>query len=279
MAKTIVEDDILKELQAELEEFGCGSEPFPREIQLREKYPGIDYPLSEIWDRNDIGAQHDEERKEFLNGAITALTAAATNCQKLLLAMGQQHTTTTEDVDEYNLVLKTAIYKTEELLAEMNIRYPYRTKERYRKTRGYKNLQKYLPQLLLNSEDCVIIWLPNLPAISHTENNLVFAELSDLLFMVRLPAFKKWHCDFIHVFATEHGIGVRDVDNYPYKTVIDALVIALRSKDSGDTFSCSMYNYFTDSLKKGCYIRIAKRSEKVGFFAEFEEQILDLAAL
>lgn len=276
MAKMLVEDDILKELQAELAEFGNGSEPLPREIQLKEKYPGIDYPLSEIWDRNDIGAQRDEERKEFLSGAITALTAAAANCQKLLLAMDQQHTTTTEEVDEYNRTLKTAIWKTEELLAEMSFKYPYRTEDRHHKTRGYKNLQKYLPQLLLNSEDCVIIWLPNLPAINHTENSLVFTELRDLLFPVRLPTFKKWHCDFIHVFANEHRMGVRDVDNYPYKPIIDVLTFALWTTDSGDSFSCSMYNYFTDAIKKGCYVRVTKRSQKANFFEEFEKQILAL---
>ena len=233
------------DLELEVMAMSKSNEPSPIEIELKKKYPGVPYPLSEVWERSDSDIPHNLEREEMVNKTTNAL--------------------------------KEAVFRAEALLDELQFKYPLPSKERSRYTRAGKNLQAHLPQILLNSEDCVIIWMPSMPAIGHSVNNLLFAELSDLLLSHDFPHFKKWHCDFVHVFPQEM-LGCRDVDNYPYKPVIDALTLAFRTRDGGDYFSCSMYNHFTKSIKQGCYIVVTKRNEKVGFFADFVKCISGLEA-
>lgn len=254
-------------------EFCEASEPLPRETILREQYPGIEYPLSEIWSSSDERAPYDLDKKEMIKHTIAALNEASNICQGIL---AKTTSTTLDEVDAYNRAMKNAVFRTEALLNELGYDYPLPTEKRYRCTRSHKSLQTFLPELLCNTEDCIIIRLPNMPASGHSVNNLLFAELSDLLLNNDFSRFEKWHCDFVHVFPRDRTSGVRDVDNYPYKPVIDALVRALHSRDDEDNFSCSMFNYFCDTIKTGCYIRITKQDEKVGFFANFERQISSL---
>ena len=257
------------DLELEVMAMSKSNEPSPIEIELKEKYPGVPYPLSEVWERSDYDVPRNLEREEMVNNTAKALMVAADICPSI---QSTNAPTSLEAYLNYTNALKEAVFRTEALLDELQFKYPLPTKERSRYTRAEKNLQAHLPQILLNSEDCVIIWMPNMPAIGHSVNNLLFAELKDLLLSHDFPPVKKWHCDFIHVFP-EEMLGCRDVDNYPYKPVIDALTLAFFTRDGSDYFSCSMYNHFTKSIKQGCYIVVTKRDEKVGFFADFEERI------
>lgn len=100
---------------------------------------------------------------------------------------------------------------------------------------------------------------------------MVFQELQEMLWDTQFAHFDKWHCDFIHVYSGEDFEGIYDVDNYAYKPIIDAFVGALRTRDNFDHFSFSMYNYRSETLKKGCFIHVYKRDEKVAVFQKIEE--------
>lgn len=85
--------------------------------------------------------------------------------------------------------------------------------------------------------------------------------------------FKKWHCDFIHVYHPDDAGGVYDVDNYAYKPIIDAFTRAFRTGDRLEHCSFSMYNYSSENIKTGTYIYICNRDEKVAFFQDFEKLV------
>ena len=69
-------------------------------------------------------------------------------------------------------------------------------------------------------------------------------------------------------------VGVKDVDNYASKPVIDALARAFCTNDAYDNFSYSMFNYPSKNIKIGCYVHVYKRAKKVELFHDFEELAL-----
>lgn len=261
-------DDLIKQVMA----MSKSNEPSPIEVELKKKYPGVPYPLSEVWERSDYDIPRNLEREELVNKTAEALAIAANLCPSI---QDTNAPTTFAELQNYTRTLKGAVFRTEALLDEMQFKYPLPTKERYRHTRSDKSLQTYLPQILLNTEDRVIIWMPKMPTSSRTANNLLFAELLDLLYNEDFSHLQNWHCDFIHVFPNG-ALGCRDVDNYPYKPVIDALAMAFRSRDSSESFSIGMYNLRTENTKPGCYVCVSKRENKACFFAEFEDLIARL---
>ena len=157
----------------------------------------------------------------------------------------------------------------EELLSELQFRYPLPSDSPHRKPP--KDLEPYLPKLLLCTQDRILIWMPRLPAKSTSVHCQILKSLRQMLRQHDLPHIPQWHCDLIHAYPEYMLAGVQDVDNYPYKPIIDALAMALFAPDSFDNFSCAMYNLPTANLKPGCYIRICNRSEKVQFLQDFEK--------
>ncbi len=253
-----------------------GMDQFERDIQ--KEYPGVPTPYCISWQRSDADAPHDLERTENLEKAAVSLERAAQLLRQLATRTDPM---TPSHFKSCTNKLAEAIGRAEAQLSELRMDYPLPLEARHA-LYDEENifLRQNRPRILLNREDRIIIWLPRMPRISRANNNLVFAELHDLLHLTALPHISQWHCDFIHVF--EDGadpLGIRDVDNYPYKPVIDALSRALRTWDTGFDFSCAMYNITSNSIAPGSYINICKKEEKVQFFTDFETSVLPFMAL
>ena len=85
---------------------------------------------------------------------------------------------------------------------------------------------------------------------------------------LRIPSFWDLTLRFFHIFTPQEScciLGAKDAENYLYKPFIDALALSLRITDSPFTFSYSAYNLASKNTNPGCYIKITKRAEKVGF--------------
>lgn len=234
------------------------------------EYPSVPDPHNLTWYRSDENAKQDTEWSSALNTTAAALSNATAVCQQIGT---QQERTTPESVLQHKTALLQAISHAEHILDELEHKYPLPQQNLYTIAAKSKPLQDFIPRLLHNTSDRIIIWLPALPAKSRAANSHIFAELKGLLHSNTFASFPYWHCDFIHVFREDCRLGVRDVDNYPYKPIIDALVLGLSTRDGSDHFSCAMYNYFSATIKPGCYISISRREEKVRFFRDFEKLI------
>ncbi len=160
------------------------------------------------------------------------------------------------------------MHKAEELLAELSGNYPSNIRS-HSVLKQDSQLASCAPELLRNTPDRLLIWVPRLPSKSRGTKSLSYIELQELLWENSFAHFEQWHCSFIHTYHPKHCLGVLDVDNYYYKPIIDRIARALRTSDSFCRFSCSMYNYASEKLKPGCYIHISKNSEKVGNFEDF----------
>jgi hypothetical protein len=99
--------------------------------------------------------------------------------------------------------------------------------------------------------------------------SVLFKEAVDLLRHANLPRLQKWHCDIIHCYHPDRPGGVLDADNYHTKPILDAIAMAMFTKDSYDNFSLSQYNFPTTDLAPGFYIHVFKRAENVQLLQDF----------
>lgn len=238
------------------------------EYAIQCRYPGVPPPYYLSWARSDENAWLDTERNAALLQAATALETAAATCR--VLASKKTNMTCTE-LTEHRNKLAEAVHRGEDQLAELRYMYPMPAKHWYSNTPLKDGVREFTPRLLVNTEDRILFWIPPLPAKTLRTNSLIFTEFTDLLHAHDFPHLGQWHCDFFHAHKEADLIGVRDVDNYPYKPIIDALANAFFSKDSYDNFSCSMYNISSNKLRPGCYIDVCKRSQKVRILEDFED--------
>ena len=236
--------------------------------KLIDQYPDVPEPHNRTWGQSDEHTRKCTDWQDQLKKTADALVNAIQVCQALA---SDSSITTPSELKRKLSILRSAVYKTESVLEELGFMYPL-PQERGVLPEDCTNLPSdRSPRLLANEEDRILIWMPHLPQRQHFSSSNLLAELTQLLRVSDLHHMSNWHCDFLHVFPCGRHLGVRDVDNYPYKPIIDALTLALAAKDSADHFSCAMYNLFTDQTKPGCYILISKRSKKVGFFTDFEK--------
>lgn len=244
-----------------------------QEQAVRDRYPGVPEPHYFTWEYTDDNASSNVERKSALLDASLALERAASVCKALAF---KDTDMTVAELTEYKKRLSEAVHKGEDQIVELQYKYPMPTSYWYQSTKEHSEIGKYIPTLLTNTEERILFWLPPLPAKTFSTNSLIFEEFMDVLHSHDFPRLGQWHCDFFHVYKEDNLFGVRDVDNYPYKPIIDALSRALYSKDSFDNFSCSMFNVPSKNLRPGCYIDVRKRSQKVGILADFENCVSGL---
>lgn len=242
--------------------------------EIHERYPDVPIEYAVKWDEYDKRLQENEDTVEAIRSVIDALERAKGRCQMLLqkdFPMSPSYRTST-----HNILAETT-HKTEVLINDLQLFYPCRTNaSRY--SHNINASSDLSPRLLQNTSDSILIWMPYLPRNTRTYNSLVYAELKELLQSNPLPSIQQWHCDFIHVFNNRTPfLGVMDVDNYPYKPIIDALASALCTTDGHYNFSCGMYNMTSADLIPGCYLHITKREQKVQFFKDFEAFALPLS--
>ena len=240
------------------------------------EYPDVPDPHQIAWATSDQETRSSNDWHAYLSKTKAALIAAAKECD--VLAAATQKTTPASLTATINR-LKAALYKTEDTLAALHDMYPLPSVRTPSDLAAQSDTAIPAPVQLNHSNDQILFWLPSLPNKSRGANSHLYTVFRALLQVHQFAPFGAWHCDFIHVFSPSNEgaiLGARDVDNYPYKPFIDALVLALRSPDEAFNFSFGAYNMLSDRIKSGCYISITKRTQKVGFFQEFENQILAL---
>ena len=239
---------------------------------IRQQYPQVPEQHQMTWYLNDEKLPQLEERNEMILKHAEALEAAAQLCRHL--AQSQQHVTTPAEIEEQKTTLIRAAHHAEELLIDIAGRYPMPELTIYKLARKCSDTSAYTPKLLKNSDEHIVIWMPHLPTKkARTTDHILFQELSDLLFEEKFPQFKKWHCDFVHVFDPDEPFGILDADNYLYKPIIDALTFAIQSKDCMEYFSYSFYNLENKTVHPGTYIVVSNRTQKVEFFDFFASLI------
>lgn len=250
-------------------------EETPIQKRIREQYASVPEANREVWLRSDDSEAYYKTRSAACEKLEAALVDLITICQEIRSQKGPM---TPKLKAHYELPLATAIHLAEEVLENLDGGYPLPDKNKYTRVRNNTNLLPYAPKLLQNTEQQILIWLHSLPQRSIKSAGMIYWEIYDFLseYFLELHRFPDWHCDFIHVHPPETWAGILDADNYIYKPIIDDLTVALRTKDSYDRFSYSAYNLASDRIPAGCYIRVTKRSEKVGFFRDFEEQVIAL---
>lgn len=245
--------------------------PSPYIEELRLQYPDVPEIYRPVWQCSDDALLTCEEWSTFLAGTQKLLQDAAKICHQL--AVHSDRTQPTQLTTQKNKLL-CAVHRLETLLDELHLSYPMPSQTYYSLAKEYREIAGNVPQLLLNTEDQVIIWTPKLSSKKRSINNIFYWELKDMLGASNFAQYEKWHCDFCHVYHPDNWAGVLDVDNYNYKPIIDALVLAFGTQDSYDNFSYSCFNLPSSCLKAGCYICVCRREEKVRFFSEIESQIM-----
>ena len=245
-----------------------------RNAKLRSTYPDVPSPYDKTWEYSDeAGRLHPDWRKD-LDQASTVLEAAAMACQDLL---ADTKPTSTRTLKSAIRSLRAAAENAENVVMRLKRNYPLPMDRKLPGVSSKPYADRFKPRLLCNTEDQVLIWLPTLPAKGKETSSHLYSEFCELLDAHEFHHFESWHCDFFHVFTPPHSgciLGAKDPDNYPYKPFIDALALRLRTADSAFRFSYSAYNLISKKANPGCYIRIVKRSTKVGFFTGFEDLIL-----
>lgn len=249
------------------------SEPIsddPILLELRRKYPGVPDLYREKWLMSDEAHLNNSgEWKNLLNATGKATQDVSTICSYLAKETGSM---SLERLRAEKKALLYALHKIEDLLEALDWSYPTEDRNCIKLAKDVPALTGRIPEILVKTEDRILIWMPRLPATAKWARSVGYKELTDLLYQecANLPRLGQWHCDFFHVFDPQNLVGVRDVDNYAYKPIIDSLARALCANDGYDNFSCAMFNYPSETLKIGCYIHIYKRAEKVAFFQDFE---------
>lgn len=277
-----------KQLQAAKDHFfcsnaaktiGCGSEPFVQDdfyFKLRQRYADVPEQYYPRWMESDQSLS--------INGYWPELLVATDNAVQEVSAVCRYLETKTDRMTVGRLraekaSLLRAVHKMEDLFDELDSHYPTDGMSIYDLAKQDTTLTDHIPEILLNDSDQVLLWTPRLPPKNKWARNIGYKELQDLLQKEsdNLPHFDQWHADFFHVFHPRNLVGVKDVDNYACKPIIDTLARAFYTNDAYDNFSFSMFNHPSENLKIGCFIHIYNRSEKVGFFQQFDE--FALAAL
>ena len=238
-------------------------EPSPYEKKLQQDYPDVPESERHTWAQNDSTLHQCDEWKETVEATVAAIQDAIEACQRLMTAEG--YSTPAQIKQERNLLL-SASHKMEDLLFDLFQKYPLPGHTYRSIAKSIPGLEEQIPQLIQNTEDQIIIWLPRLPSKKRGTNSIVFQEFHELLLENTFSHFPHWHADFIHTYHTDDMIGILDADNYAYKPIIDALARALSSSDGYDHFSFGIHNYSSEKLKPGCYIYVQKESENVRFF-------------
>lgn len=245
----------------------------PRMEDLDAMYPQVQPLYRPAWQDSDEALPLDEEWQQALGKALAAVEAAKkTLCQF-------QHTgeapMTPARLKSLQQSLLFANHQLDDIITTLTRQYPLQQRSFYSIAHGNPKLEPYLPKVIVDHPERLVIWLPALPPARRTVDNHVFKEFEGLLQNLGdRPQFQQWHCDFIHIFHPTSLRGIRDVDNYNYKPLIDALTLALGARDCTDQFSSAQYNLLSEKLKPGCYIHVSKRCEKVPFFHFFEDLIL-----
>lgn len=238
-------------------------EPSPYERKLQQDYPDVPESEKHTWAQNDETLHQCDEWKETVEATARAIQDAVDACQRLMKANG--HSTPSQITQERNLLL-SASHKMEDLLFDLFQKYPLPGHTYRSLAKNIPGLEDQIPQLIQNTEEQIIIWLPRLPSKKRGANSIVFQELRELLLENTFSHFPQWHADFIHTYHSDDMIGVLDADNYAYKPIIDALALALSSSDGYEHFSFGIHNYSSEKLKPGCYIYVQKKSENVQHF-------------
>lgn len=245
----------------------------PSTTELLMQYPQVPALYRPAWQDSDEALPLDEEWQQALQKTLAAVEAAKkTLCQL-------QHTgeapMTPAQLKSLQQSLLFANHQLDDIITATTRQYPLPQRSFLSIASGNPNLEPYLPKLIIDHPDHLIIWLPALPPARRTVDTHIFKEFDGLLQTIGdRPQFQQWHCDFIHVFHPTALMGIRDVDNYNYKPLIDALTLAFGTHDCTDKFSSAQYNLLSEKLQPGCYIHVSKRCEKVPFFQFFEKLIL-----
>ena len=248
-------------------------EETPIEKRLRESYPDVPADYRRKWMESDESDTAKNFRPRTCLDLAAALEGAAIACRQLA---AHQEPMTPHYIKQYEYPLTRAVHLAEDLLNDLEWDYPLPSENRYTRLRNHKDLISYAPKLLRNTEQQIIFWLRTLPSKETKAGDLIYWEIHDFLFSecrTILHRFTDWHCDFIHVHTSDAGAGIYDADNYIYKPIIDDLALLLGTMDSYGHFSFSAYNWTSDRIPAGCYISVTERTQKVGFLADFEEQI------
>lgn len=253
----------------------CGSDPNAKDefyMNLHLQYPGIPEMYFQRWMESDGYLPTSGNWLNLLIATDTAVQEVSAICR--------YHETKTDRMTVNRLriekaALLRALHKMEDLFEELDRSYPTGTGI-YDLAKQDTSLTGRIPEILLNDGNQVLIWTPRLPAKNKWANSVGYRELQELLQKEspHFPHFDQWHADFFHVFRASNLVGVKDVDNYAYKPIIDTLTRAFRTNDAYDNFSHSMFNMPSETLKVGCYIHVYNRTKKVVFFREFEELAL-----
>ena len=256
---------------------GLKREPGPSIIdeaymRLRRQYPGVPDSYIRKWQENDGFLPTSSEWLERLISTDKAAQEVSSICRYLETKTDRM---TVNRLSLEKAALLRALHKMEDLIEELERSYPTGTGI-YELAKQDPSLTGRIPEVLLNDSEQVLIWTPRLPAKNKWASSVGYRELQELLQKESplFPHFDQWHCDFIHVFRANNLVGVKDVDNYAYKPIIDTLTRAFRTNDAYDNFSYSMFNMPSETLKIGCYIHVYNRTKKVAFFRKFEELAL-----
>ena len=245
----------------------------PRMEDLDAMYPQVQPLYRPAWQDSDEALPLDEEWQQALGKALAAVEAAKkTLCQF-------QHTgeapMTPARLKSLQQSLLFANHQLDDIITATTKQYPLPERSFFDIASGNPKLEPYLPKMIVDHPDRLVIWMPVLPPARRTVDSHIFKEFDGLLQTIGdRPQFQQWHSDFIHVFHPTALRGIRDVDNYNYKPLIDALALAFGTRDCTDKFSSAQYNLLTERIQPGCYIHISKRCEKVPFFQFFEDLIL-----
>ena len=241
--------------------------PSPYQQIVAEKYPNVAESYRPQWDDSDAHLPENEEWKDLLARSVNDLEQAIRICQQLLDNPPAVMTPMT--LTRFKNTLLRAIHKTEDVVTEISLSYPTPGQSNYDIAKSDPELAERIPQILLNTEEKIILWIPKVPSKSRGPESIIYQEFTEMLWANTFAHFNKWHCDFIHAYHPTNRLGVHDVDNHYYKPLIDAIAVAITSKDAYDHFSCSFYNFPSEKLKPGCYIHITKPDEKVSDFEHF----------
>ena len=241
-------------------------EATPYEILLEQNYPLVNENYRQVWDRSDKFLPQNDDWLLQLQTTATALDRAAKTCREMIQPTER---TTPSELRVAKNVLLHAVHETEALIMELSLNYPIHSENYYTYLVADPELSKYAPKLLLRNNAEFVLWMPMLPSRQRAVTSVLFHATDDFIRNANLPRIQNWHADFIHCYHPDHIVGVRDVDNYDYKPIVDALARAMYAKDSYEHYSCSMYNFATIELRPGCYIYVSERSKKVRFFQEF----------
>ena len=245
----------------------------PRIEDIDVKYPQVPPLYRSAWQMSDEELPYDENWQETLGKALAAVEAAKKTLSQLQHTEGAPMSPARLKSLQQSLLF--ANHQLDDIITATTRQYPLPQRTFFDIASGNPKLEPYLPKVIVDHPERLVIWIPALPPARRTVDNHLFKEFEGLVQSLGdRPHFQQWHGDFIHVFHPTSLRGIRDVDNYNYKPIIDALALALGLRDCTDQFSSAQYNLISEKIQPGCYLHVSKRCEKVPFFQFFEDLIL-----